>query len=157
MNTQRFSGTQDGSEILRVLQGVEDEDEGLFSPVMSNFEDIEKIYIRIIIGFSYDPLMSRVDLIKAGPGDAIDPDGLLVGNLEDIREPPFLLRSVCDQNLVEMSATGLQSFINCVSGKEVFVCHPSESTPPPDRAILTVFYFDAHGQQLVPDEIRESP
>src|SRR5574341_448418 len=112
MHADGFRRAQQCPEVLRVLQGIEDQNKGRFAPPAGAFEDFNELAVRIAADFERYSLMMGVEFIQPGARHAADLDFALRGQLQYLFEAALLLHALGDFEAKDLAALGAQGLVD---------------------------------------------
>jgi hypothetical protein len=121
MHADRLGSPEKRSKILRVVQGIEQQDKRLFILLICMFEDFDNVTVRIPADFRHHALVILVDLIQPPALCFFNRNVALFGHLQNIRQPAFFLRTFCDLDSEYIPAFCAECFIYCVTRIDEFL------------------------------------
>ena len=136
MGTNRIRSTNNCTYIMRIFYFIKEEDEGIFSLISCNLQNIFDFHIGVSGDISDDTLMLSCGrhLIKTFLGQEVD-DGTLFSRFTDDGLNRTILQSILNKKLIDGSS-GAEGFRNDVSSFNNGIVF-SHSKFPFSRPILT--------------------
>ena len=123
MSAYNFGGAQQGAQVLRVFECVQDQDQRGFATLLGQLEDIMQGDIRVCAGFKEKTLIPRLEAIEVGARTIFYGNFLLVAKFEDIGQLTFPLSAFNNQQAENLPATSAQYFIDRISAVNPFSHH----------------------------------
>ena len=94
VHTDYLCRAQERTKVLRVIQRIKKKNKRRLIPGAGLFQDLDQVAIGIGAHFGRYTLMVLVHLVQLAALDALDQDAALSGKIQDLLEPPFLLRAL---------------------------------------------------------------
>ena len=123
MNAYNFCGAQQGAQVLRVLECVQDQDQWGFATLLGQLEEIMLGDIWVGAGFKQKTLIPRLEAIEVAARTMFYGNFLLVSKFEDIGKLAFALGAFNNQQAENLPATSAQYFIDRISTVNPFSHH----------------------------------
>jgi hypothetical protein len=116
----RFGGAQQSAQVLRVLERIEQEQEGLFSTPVGEVEDIRQGALRVTADLERHALVIGGNPLKLWARSRLDRKPARLSQLENFGELAFLLGALGDQQGKCLPAPGAQGFVDRISPVDEF-------------------------------------
>lgn len=123
MSAYNFCGAQQGAQVLRVLECVQDQDQWGLATLLGQVEDIMQGDVWVGAGFKEKTLIPRLETIEVAARTMFYGYFLLFAMFEDIGKLAFALSAFNNQQAENLPATSAQYFIDRISAVNPFSHH----------------------------------
>jgi hypothetical protein len=124
VHADRLRSTQQGPEVLRIVERIKEENEGGLPVRPRVLKDIEHVAVWISTDLGDDTLMVTVNLIQPRAGKALNGYTQLLCQGKDVREAALHLSAFGNLDAKDVAAAGAESLIDGIAGIEEFLHDP---------------------------------